>query len=69
MHLIISHRFLQVGWLGPGVKAYVIWPDIPTPFSIGDGPSCTPTSVWDISDSHSFAVEGIVELLKFGVHF
>ena len=67
--LIISQRFLRVGWLGPGVKAYVIWPDIPTPFSIGDGPSCTPNSVWNVSVSQSFAVEDVVELLKFGVHY
>ena len=40
------------------VNAYVIWPDISTPFSIGDGPSCTPTSVCNVSVSPQFCSGG-----------
>ena len=47
----------------------MIWPDIPTPFSIGDGPYCNPNSVCNVSVSQSFMVEDIVEQLKFGVHY
>ena len=58
-----------MGWLCPGVNAYVVCPDIPTPFSIGDGPSGAPAMHVMCLFPHSFAVEGSVELLKFGVQF
>ena len=66
---LISNRFLRVGWLGPRVNTYMVWLDIPTLFSVENGPSCTLTNVWDVSVSHNFAVEGISEVLKFGVHY
>lgn len=36
MSLLISNRFLTVGWLGPRVNAYVVWLDISTAFSVGN---------------------------------
>ena len=47
MSLIISHRFLWVGWLSPGVNIYVIWPDIPTP-------------IWRWTILHSYQCVGYV---------
>ena len=63
---LISNRFLEVGWLNPRVNAHMVWLGMPTPFSIGDGPSYTPTSIWDVSASHSFTVDSVVDLLKCG---
>ena len=60
-----SNRFLKVGWLSPRVNAYVVWLDICPPFSIGNGPSCTPTSIWDVSVSSQLCSRGHCKLLKF----
>lgn len=60
-----SNRFLKVGWLSPRVNAYVVWLDICPPFSVGNGPSCTPTSIWDVSVSSQLCSGGHCKLLKF----
>ena len=60
-----SNRFLKVGWLSPRVNAYMVWLDICTPFSVGNGPSCTPTSIWDVSVSSQLCSGGHCKLLKF----
>ena len=53
-----SNRFLKVGWLSPRVNAYVVWLDICPPFFVGNGPSCTPTSIWDVSVSSQLCSGG-----------
>ena len=63
---LISNRFLEVGWLNPRVNAHMVWLGMPTPFSIGDGPSYTPTSIWDVFASH-IALQWTVLLTSWNV--